>query len=62
MQEAQLLANQVQLYYTSEDSERKQLLETFNTKPAEFKHMDIITLLQSTKLEVSGTDEGTPIE
>ncbi|PIK47667.1 hypothetical protein BSL78_15474 [Apostichopus japonicus] len=38
VQEAQLLANQVQLYYTSEDSERKQLLETFNTKPAEFKH------------------------
>ncbi|CAG0883054.1 unnamed protein product [Darwinula stevensoni] len=47
--EAQCLANQVQLYYGSEDAtspKRQKLLDTFNVKPSEFKHMDLISFLE----------------
>lgn len=62
VQEAQLLANQLQLYYATEDKERTDLLETFNTRPAEFKHMEVVRLLQSTSVNISPSKEGTPIE
>lgn len=40
VQEAQCLANELQLYYCTDNESRLQLLETFTHKPDEFKHMD----------------------
>ncbi|XP_058257560.1 ATP synthase mitochondrial F1 complex assembly factor 1 [Hemibagrus wyckioides] len=44
--EAQCLANQVQLFYAAQRHETFQLVETFNHRPAEFKHMAVITELE----------------
>ncbi|XP_011298072.1 ATP synthase mitochondrial F1 complex assembly factor 1 [Fopius arisanus] len=50
VQEAQCLANQLQLYYSGQDDERFHLLKTFNEKPNEFKHMDLISQMESVSL------------
>ncbi|KAI4899057.1 hypothetical protein NFI96_009054 [Prochilodus magdalenae] len=44
--EAQCLANQVQLFYAAQRHETFQLVETFNHRPAEFKHMSVIAELE----------------
>ncbi|MCJ8737703.1 hypothetical protein PDJAM_G00027120 [Pangasius djambal] len=44
--EAQCLANQVQLFYAPQRHETFQLVETFNHRPAEFKHMSVIAELE----------------
>jgi ATP synthase mitochondrial F1 complex assembly factor 1 len=41
--EVQCLLNQMQLYYGTEDKEKKRLLESFNKHPDTFKHMDLIS-------------------
>lgn len=46
-QEAQCLANQLQLYYVQEDPEKKKLLEIFTNEPDNFKHMDLIKHIES---------------
>ncbi|KAF5898554.1 ATP synthase mitochondrial F1 complex assembly factor 1 [Clarias magur] len=46
VQEAQCLANQVQLFYAAQRHETFQLVETFNHKPAEFKHMSVVAELE----------------
>lgn len=51
--EAQCLANQVQLFYASQRHETFQLVETFNHRPTEFKHMSVIA-----ELEQSGIGQG----
>ncbi|XP_051978114.1 ATP synthase mitochondrial F1 complex assembly factor 1-like [Xyrauchen texanus] len=51
--QAQCLANQVQLFYGSQRHETFRLVETFNHKPAEFKHMSVIA-----ELEQSGIGSG----
>lgn len=61
VQDAQFLANQLQLFYATGDTERQKLLDIFNNKPAEFKHMDIIKMLQSAKVG-DESDQGTPID
>uniref|UniRef100_A0A8C6SPA1 ATP synthase mitochondrial F1 complex assembly factor 1 n=1 Tax=Neogobius melanostomus TaxID=47308 RepID=A0A8C6SPA1_9GOBI len=43
--EAQCLANQVQLFYGGRDAAFR-LVEAFNHRPAEFKHMDMIAELE----------------
>ncbi|XP_015110982.2 methionine--tRNA ligase, mitochondrial [Diachasma alloeum] len=50
VQEAQCLANQLQLYYSGEENERFALLKTFNERPDEFKHMDLISQMESVSL------------
>lgn len=50
VQEAQCLANELQLYYCTENPKRLQLLETFTNKPDEFKHMDLIAQLETLDL------------
>nr|XP_050856038.1 ATP synthase mitochondrial F1 complex assembly factor 1 [Vespula vulgaris] len=45
-QEAQCLANELQLYYTGKSSERLKLLETFNNAPNDFKYNDLIGQLE----------------
>lgn len=47
--QAQCLANQVQLFYGTKRQETFRLVETFNHKPADFKHMSVIA-----ELELSG--------
>ncbi|KAL7867152.1 hypothetical protein AOLI_G00149660 [Acnodon oligacanthus] len=51
--EAQCLANQVQLFYAAQRHETYQLVETFNHRPVEFKHMSVIA-----ELEQSGIGQG----
>lgn len=55
VQEAQCLANELQLYYCNDNEQRLNLLETFTHKPNEFKHMDLITQLETISLESRGT-------
>lgn len=45
-QEAQCLANELQLYYTGKSSERLKLMETFNNAPNDFKYNDLIGQLE----------------
>uniref|UniRef100_A0A182MQW6 ATP synthase mitochondrial F1 complex assembly factor 1 n=1 Tax=Anopheles culicifacies TaxID=139723 RepID=A0A182MQW6_9DIPT len=49
-QEAQCLANQVQLYYSQNNESKVHLLETFTKNPDQFKHMDIIDELNNLKI------------
>ncbi|KAG8436958.1 hypothetical protein GDO86_007875 [Hymenochirus boettgeri] len=46
VQEAQCLANQVQLFYGSDQAEIFELVEMFNHKPNEFKYMSMISSLE----------------
>lgn len=50
VQEAQCLANELQLYYATDNPERLLLLEKFTKKPDEFKHMDLIANLETISL------------
>lgn len=49
-QEAQCLANQLQLYYTINDKRKLEIMETFTKKPESFKHMDVIKELENFKI------------
>ncbi|KAM8930552.1 ATP synthase mitochondrial F1 complex assembly factor 1 [Pelodytes ibericus] len=46
VQEAQCLANQVQLFYASDQSEAFGLVQTFNHNPSEFKYMSVVSFLE----------------
>lgn len=46
-QEAQCLANQLQLYYAQNNQTKLDLLKKFTTEPDSFKHMDVITELEN---------------
>lgn len=52
VQEAQCLVNELQLYYCTDSVKRLELLKIFTNKPDEFKHMDLITQLESIQLEL----------
>ncbi|XP_057336550.1 ATP synthase mitochondrial F1 complex assembly factor 1 [Microplitis mediator] len=56
VQEAQCLANELQLYYTKNNPDRLKLLETFTKRPDEFKHMDLIAQLETITLLNDITD------
>lgn len=49
-QEAQCLANQLQLYYTRNEKRKIELLESFNKSPEKFKHMDVIKELENLQI------------
>uniref|UniRef100_A0A3P9LNZ1 ATP synthase mitochondrial F1 complex assembly factor 1 n=1 Tax=Oryzias latipes TaxID=8090 RepID=A0A3P9LNZ1_ORYLA len=55
VQEAQCLANQVQLFYGTQRQETYRLVETFNHHPTDFKHMSVIA-----ELEQSGLGSASP--
>ncbi|XP_031333369.1 ATP synthase mitochondrial F1 complex assembly factor 1-like isoform X1 [Photinus pyralis] len=46
-QEAQCLANQLQMYYSQKDANKLKLLEQFTSKPDQFKHMDLIKQIET---------------
>ncbi|XP_057651557.1 ATP synthase mitochondrial F1 complex assembly factor 1 [Diorhabda carinulata] len=46
-QEAQCLANQIQMYYVQHDPEKKKLLEVFTKEPDKFKHTDLIKQIEN---------------
>lgn len=48
--QAQCLANQVQLFYGTQRQETYRLVETFNRRPAQFKHMLVIAELEQSGL------------
>lgn len=45
-QDAQCLANELQLYYTGNNSHRWKLVETFNNTPNDFKYNDLINQVE----------------
>ena len=49
--EAQFLANQVQLYYTTADAKRFALVKQFNLSPATFNYEHLIEQLQGSGVE-----------
>ncbi|XP_017039648.1 ATP synthase mitochondrial F1 complex assembly factor 1 [Drosophila ficusphila] len=49
-QEAQCLANELQMFYLKPDEGKLSLLETFTRKPDEFKHMDLIKEVENIQL------------
>ncbi|XP_052836873.1 ATP synthase mitochondrial F1 complex assembly factor 1 [Drosophila gunungcola] len=49
-QEAQCLANELQMFYLKPDEGKLRLLETFTRKPDEFKHMDLIKEVENIQL------------
>ncbi|XP_011193221.1 ATP synthase mitochondrial F1 complex assembly factor 1 [Zeugodacus cucurbitae] len=49
-QEAQCLANELQMFYCKSEESKLKLLETFNRKPNEFKHMDLIKEVENIQL------------
>ncbi|XP_076880724.1 ATP synthase mitochondrial F1 complex assembly factor 1 [Brachyhypopomus gauderio] len=51
--QAQCLANQVQLFYAAQRHETVQLVETFNHRPADFKHMSVIAELEQSGIGVT---------
>ncbi|XP_069837299.1 ATP synthase mitochondrial F1 complex assembly factor 1 isoform X2 [Dendropsophus ebraccatus] len=53
VQEAQCLANQVQLFYSGD---QYKLVETFNHNPSDFKYMAVISALEQNNLGKSGAD------
>lgn len=50
LQEAQCLANQVEMYYCNPSESKKYLLDTFTFKPQEFKHQDLVDQLENISL------------
>ncbi|XP_075148931.1 ATP synthase mitochondrial F1 complex assembly factor 1 [Haematobia irritans] len=49
-QEAQCLANELQMFYCKNDPAKQKLMETFTLKPDEFKHMDLIKEVENIQL------------
>jgi ATP synthase F1 complex assembly factor 1 len=49
-QEAQCLANQLQLYYTQNNEAKLKLLESFTKTPEKFKHIDVIKELENLQI------------
>ena len=49
-QEAQCLANQVEMYYCNPSPEKRKLLETFTKTPDQFKHVDLVAQLENISL------------
>lgn len=50
IQDAQCLANQVEMFYCNPSDSKKKLLETFTFKPQEFKHQDLISIMENISL------------
>lgn len=49
-QEAQCLANELQMFYYKTDENKLKLLQTFTKNPDEFKHMDLIKEVENIQL------------
>lgn len=50
-QEAQCLANQLQLYYAQHNESKINLLKRFTREPDSFKHMDVIKELEKLSIQ-----------
>lgn len=53
VQEAQCLANQLQLYYAQDSKSKLALLDRFTKQPDSFKHMDVVNELNNLTLEAT---------
>lgn len=51
VQEAQCLANQLQLYYAQHSETKLELLKKFTLQPDSFKHMDVINELNNLSIQ-----------
>ena len=52
LMDAQCLANQVQLYYTTADPERYTLLRQFNHEPQNFQYTKLVEMLQTSAAQM----------
>lgn len=50
--ESQFLANQLQLYYATEDKERYSLVRQFNHSPENFDYNTVIAQLQNSQIQL----------
>jgi len=50
IQEAQCLANQVEMYYCNPSQEKRQIMDTFSNQPDKFKHSDLIAQMENISL------------
>ena len=57
--EAQYLANQVQLYYGSQDTERYALLRQFNHEPESFDHRRLLEQLEGSSVSTGHAGGGS---
>ncbi|XP_023146967.2 ATP synthase mitochondrial F1 complex assembly factor 1 [Amphiprion ocellaris] len=57
--QAQCLANQVQLFYSTQRQETYRLVETFNHHPTDFKHMSVIAELEQSGLGSTASPGGS---
>lgn len=51
VQEAQCLANQIQMFYCKDDESKLNLLNKFIKHPDSFNHMELISELENIKLQ-----------
>ena len=59
IQEAQCLANQVEVYYCNPSQEKLALMETFTKTPDKFKHADLIAQMDAVNLLTDKKDEAS---
>lgn len=50
IQEAQCLANYVEMFYCNPSQEKRELMDTFTNRPEEFKHADLIAQIENVSL------------
>jgi len=55
VQEAHCLANQIEMYYCNPSDAKKTVLETFTFKPNEFRHQDLISIMENISLLTEAT-------
>jgi len=58
IQEAQCLANMVEMYYCNPSKEKRDLMEIFTHKPEEFKHSDLIAQVENISLLTAAPTAG----
>ena len=50
IQEAQCLANYVEMFYCNPSQEKRELMDTFTNRPEQFKHADLIAQIENVSL------------
>ena len=50
IQEAQCLANYVEMFYCNPSLEKRELMDTFTNRPEQFKHADLIAQIENVSL------------
>lgn len=60
IQEAQCLANQVEMYYCNPAQEKREIMDVFTHKPDQFKHSDLIAQMENISLLTAAPSSSKP--